>query len=150
MISCRDCVVEFWRRFSRCNSVVLGSITRICSMSSFHRLSSGETKQRQKMKFGQVAEVKTQLPLPPLPLPSSPPSLPHPCVPSVDTLIDGTVHIYLSRWNRTITRVQIITSLRIAPASLHSQLLLCVCSHKHSAAVPLMGLLAADQNRPCK
>lgn len=64
----------------------------------------------------------------------------------VDTLIDDVTQIYLSHWNSTITCAQIITSLRIAPASLHSQLLLCIWSHKHSPTVHLMGLLAVDQN----
>lgn len=57
----------------------------------------------------------------------------------------GMTKIYLSFWSSTITCTQIITSLRTTPASLHSQLLLCIWSYNHSPTVHLMGLLAADQ-----
>lgn len=77
---------------------------------------------------------------------------PHPLLLSFSHLtaltpvIDGVMQIFLSWWNGTITCAQIITSLRNAPASLHSQLLLCIWSYNHSPTMHLMGLLAADQN----
>lgn len=61
-------------------------------------------------------------------------------------VIDCVMQIYMSCWNSTITCTWIITSLRNAPASLHSQLLLCIWSYNHSPTMHLMSLLAADQN----